>query len=251
LEWCSLARDRAFRPEKRHLLKSPPWSYGRGGAVRQDPPKILNDFKGVHVGVFRSDDGIRLASISSVRERYRVGWRWMKALIDDPGLYGLYESWRRKRGAKAFPSSLDLELPSLRFRVWPSIGLIDVVRTTDTTEFRYGRIGVGPFSTVACDHTGEFLDNALLDRDGYRDYVVGIYRQAAATRMPIYAVNLVTLEGQAPMLTKRVCLPLSSDGMDVDMALVARVFVYEPDWFSYIRPLADGFAETERLVLHS
>ena len=118
-------------------------------------------------------------------------------------------------------------------------------------EFRYGRIGMDPFSTIACDHTGEFLDNALLDRDGYRDYVVGIYRQTAATRLPVYTVNLVTLEGQAPMLTKRVCLPLSNDGMDVDMALVARVFVYEPDWFSYIRPLADGFAETERRVLHS
>ena len=50
----------------------------------------------------------------------------MKALIDDPGLFGLYESWRRKRGAKAFPSSLDLELSKLRFRVWPSIGLIDI-----------------------------------------------------------------------------------------------------------------------------
>jgi hypothetical protein len=175
----------------------------------------------------------------------------MTTLIDDPGLSGLYESWRRKRGNKLFPSSLDLDLSNLPFRVWPSIGLIDVVRKTEAMEFRYGRIGMGPLATIACDCTGEFLDNALLDRDGYRDYVIGIYHQTAATRMPIYTVNIVTLEGQAPMLTKRVCLPLSSDGTEVDMALVARVFVYEPDWFTYIRPLADGFAETERVVLHS
>ncbi|HUN49609.1 MAG TPA: hypothetical protein VMU42_00760 [Candidatus Sulfotelmatobacter sp.] len=172
-------------------------------------------------------------------------------IIDEPRLRGLYDSWRRKRGARAFPSSLDPDLYNLPFRVWPTIGLIDVVRERDAMEFRYGRIVMHPFVAMACDSTGEFLDNALLDRDSYRDYVIGIYRQTADLRSPIYTVNIVTLEGQAPMLTKRVCLPLSSDGTDVDKALVARVFVYEPEWFTYIRPLADGFAETERVVLHS
>jgi len=175
----------------------------------------------------------------------------MTAEIDDPGLSKLYNSWRRKRGRKRFPSPSDLDIWDLRFRVWPSIGLIDVVRQDAAVEFRYGRIGMDLSGLFGCDFTGEFLDNALLDREGYRNYVTGLYEQTAALRAPIYSVNLVTLEGQAPMLTKRVCLPLSSDGSEVDMALVARSFVYEPDWFAALKPLAEGFAETERVVLHS
>jgi hypothetical protein len=171
--------------------------------------------------------------------------------IDDQRLSELYRYWLDRRGTKRLPSPADFDFAKLPYRTWTSIGLVDVIRSPERTQFQYGRIGLPPIGRFDRDISGEYLDNALLDRDGYRDYVFGIYRESTETRQPIYSANIGVLAGQAPILTKRVCLPLSSDQRDVDMALVARAFVYEPIWLNRFNRFADGYAETERVVLDS
>jgi hypothetical protein len=56
----------------------------------------------------------------------------------------------------------------------------------------------------------------------------GIYREIATRQCAMYTENIFTLDGQAvPMLTRRVSLPLSTDGIAVDMALAGHVFEHD------------------------
>jgi hypothetical protein len=69
----------------------------------------------------------------------------------------------------------------------------------------------------------------------------------------MYTENTFALDGQAvPMLTKRLSLPLSNDGLAVDMALACHIFEYDRMHFAagYV-PHVAAQEEVTRLYLES
>src|SRR3546814_6417849 len=55
----------------------------------------------------------------------------------------------------------------------------------------------------------------------YRDYIEGLYRRLVEQRCPVYSVSSYD---ERLLQTKRLMLPLSSDGSQVDKVLAAQAF---------------------------
>jgi hypothetical protein len=148
--------------------------------------------------------------------------------IGDPRLWLLYHYWRGKRGLRAMPSPQDVDLAELPSAVQPNAMLLDVIHENGKLRFRYRRVGEVFWRSSGKEPTGQFIHDVLPQTAGYRPYVVGIYEEMTTERRPMYTENLFILHhGQSdPMTTKRVSLPLSSDGETVDAVLAGHVFDY-------------------------
>jgi hypothetical protein len=165
-------------------------------------------------------------------------------------LDGLYRHWLGKRHGRAMPRRADIDPLEIPGEIWPYTMLLDVVWSGATPRFRYRRVGDVFWRDAAGEPTGKFVDQVLSERAGYRDYVVGIYEEMARRRLPLYTENSFTLEGRsAPMLTRRVSLPLSNDGEAVNMVLAGHVFEYGRLARDTAFSLITGLQELTRVVL--
>ena len=148
--------------------------------------------------------------------------------IGDPRLWLLYHYWRAKKGAFALPSPEDINVAELPKAVQPNTMMLEVVHQPGLVRFRYSQVGAVFWRGTGKDPVGQYIDEVLPEAAGYRDYVVGIYREMAMQRRPMYTENQFILRhGQCdPMATKRVSLPLSRDGETVHAVLAGHVFDY-------------------------
>ena len=171
-------------------------------------------------------------------------------MIDDARLAGLYRYWSDKRGGRAMPSRADLDPLELPGAIWPHIMLLDVVDGEGGPRFRYRRVGAQFWAAAQGDPTGKFLDEALIATAGYRDYVNGLYGEMVRHRVPLYSASLLRLRGQVrPLLIRRVSLPLSSDGVVVNMALAGHVFDGPDLPLDSAVELVEGHEEVARAAL--
>ncbi|MBV8534497.1 MAG: PAS domain-containing protein [Alphaproteobacteria bacterium] len=187
--------------------------------------------------------------------------------IGDPGLAGLYRYWCGKKRGDALPRRADLDPTELPGTLWPTLMLLDVVRPPSSrpsaaetagdaaqrdgnVRFRYRLVGTAFTHAFARDPTHEFVDEALPTRAGYRDYVVNLCLEVVRIRKPIYSENLFALDGQPmPMVTKRLSLPLASDGGTVDMVLASHAYDYDHRPLEGYMSLNTGFRELKRVTL--
>ena len=174
----------------------------------------------------------------------------MSDAIGDPGLGFLYQYWRGKWRGRLLPSRADIDPTEIPAKLWPSLMLLDVVADDSGVRFRYRLVGTAFTHAFARDPTHEFVDEALPTRAGYRDYIMKLYRDMVALRTAIYSENLFALDGQpVPMVTKRLSLPLASDGETVDMVLAAHAYEYDQRPLEGYMSLNTGFQEIKRVVL--
>jgi hypothetical protein len=165
--------------------------------------------------------------------------------IGDPRLWLLYHYWRGKKDGRAMPAPGDIDLAQLPKAVQPNAMLLDVVRDGGRVRFRYRRVGTVFWRATGKEPVGQYVGEVLPATGGYREYVVGIYEEMAATLRPMYTENLFILQhGHSdPMATKRVSLPLSYDGGSVDVVLAGHVFDYstsDGDAFALVTGLEEG-----------
>jgi hypothetical protein len=166
--------------------------------------------------------------------------------IADQRLALLFDYWRMRKGARAMPAPEDIDPTVLPDKVQPNLMLLEVVRDGAIPRFRYSHVGGLFWRADGSDPVGKFVDEVLPETAGYRDYVVGIYREMEATRRAMYTENTFVLQhGQSdPMSTKRVSLPLSRDGTNVALVLAAHVFDYgangDRDAFALVTGLTEG-----------
>ena len=95
------------------------------------------------------------------------------------------------------------------------------------------------------------MADVIPTRGGYRDYILGIYDEVVRRRAPLYTENLFSfLHRAGPILTRRLCLPLSSDGVTVDIVFTGHTFDYDRAYFEggYVSHIT-GVEEVTRLVL--
>ncbi len=152
----------------------------------------------------------------------------MPQTIDDPHLKFLYEYWSGKRRGRRMPSRTDIDPLEVKGAIWPHMMMLDVVGEGEAVRFRYRRIGAVFYNALGSDPTGKFIDEVLPDKTGYQQYILGIYREIVEKKRPMYTENIFELTGQmAPMLTKRLSLPLSSDDATVNMVLAGHIFQYD------------------------
>jgi len=138
--------------------------------------------------------------------------------------------WRDKRGERAMPSRADIDPTELPGRLWPGLMLLDVVRQGRRTRFRYRLVGGDIQTAVGRDTKGKFVDDVFPPETVFRDYVLKIPADVVEQKRPLFTVNVLSLPGQAsPMKACRLTLPLSNDGVNVNMLLNAIMYEYPSD----------------------
>lgn len=171
------------------------------------------------------------------------------ATIGDARLETLYRYWLSRRGAHTMPRRADIDPVEIPAAIWPHIMILEVVRDGAAIRFRYRRAGGVFWRAGGAEPTGRFIDEVLPTVAGYLDYVVGIYAEMTQSGRPMYSENYFTRDGQGiPMRTRRVSLPLSSDGVVVDSVLAGHVFEY-PRERDPASPTVDGLREAIRVYL--
>jgi hypothetical protein len=174
----------------------------------------------------------------------------LDGVLLDQRLEGLYRHWRGKCAGRAMPSRADIDPLEIPGEIWPHTMLLDVVWSDERPRFRYRRVGEIFWRHGGNEPTGRFIDEVLPDTAGYRDYVLGIYEEMARRGKPMYTENSFTLAGyDKPMLTKRVSLPLSSDGARVNMVLAGHVFEHGKLPRDFAFSLVRELTELKRVVL--
>jgi len=167
--------------------------------------------------------------------------------IDDDRLRALYHYWQRQAGGRAMPARRDIDpadIPSLL----PHLILTDVLAGG---RYRFRLIGTEISAAQGIQATGRYLDEVLQGED-YRAYVLGLYDELVQRRRPLYTDSffLSLRDGAAERHTKRLMLPLSADGVRVDMVLVGQLFFFI-DQATRHRHFIDArpFRETTHIIL--
>ncbi len=160
----------------------------------------------------------------------------------------LYDSWRRKKGTRPFPTRAAVDPTELPLQILPHLMLLDLLHEGSRLRIRFRLTGTQVDDALGRNPTGGFADDSLFSNSAYQTYLEALYRELTEAQVPLYSENLFRLAGQSvPMLTRRLSLPLSSTGDEVDMALVGAVFEHprqlrEPRYSTML----EGFAETVR-----
>lgn len=125
--------------------------------------------------------------------------------------------WHIKRGSKAMPARADLS-PADMVKVLPKVVLIDVL--PQFPHFRYRVCGTSIVDWLKFDATGQTLDSVKPEK--YRRMLFATYMECVGARNPI-AHRILWNTEDLPHRYKRLTMPLSSDGRNVDMLLVISI----------------------------
>ena len=174
----------------------------------------------------------------------------MSQSLDDPALQALFDYWVRIRGQRPMPSRADLDPVEISAPLLPHVTLQDVVFDQGRRRYRYRLIGAVLEQALGAYPLHRFVDEMVPSKAGYRDFVLGIYDDMIDTRRPVYCKSVFALATHTrPVLTKRLTMPLSSDGETVDMAFVGHSVEY-PDTAEPASLFAvEGFKVLERRYL--
>lgn len=146
--------------------------------------------------------------------------------LPDPTLLRMYQYWARLRGSRAGPSREEIDPVDLPREALPDLMLTEVVNDAGSRRYRYRLVGSRIAELAGRDPTRQFLDEALPDAFGYRDYILGLYDALADGREPVYSRSVYVTEDptRPPQReTYRLMLPLC-DGEAVSHVLAIQVF---------------------------
>jgi hypothetical protein len=147
--------------------------------------------------------------------------------IGHPLLRRLYDYWSEKRGGRPLPRRSDIDPVELPAALWPHLLLQDVYLEHDKVRFRYRLVGQHFQDQIGRYVTWTYSDVALAPLGSYAHYVIDLFADSVRTATPSYSENIFVPTGQrATTLTKRLVLPLSSDGQTIDKVLSGHVFEY-------------------------
>lgn len=131
-----------------------------------------------------------------------------------PKAVALYQYWNARRGIRSMPTRADID--PLEMRQWlPRLTLVDV--NPDGDQFTYRLVGTKMVDLLGVNPTGRSVESAWPE-EVVQD-VIDAYRQVVQTRAPIFCQQTgAWLSDQNPSAWA-MRLPLSSDGVEVDMIL--------------------------------
>jgi hypothetical protein len=141
----------------------------------------------------------------------------------------LYAYWQEKRGVRSMPARGDIEardIPALL----PHVMIVE--KTGD--QFRYRLVGTSVVRAVGYDATGKFVGSYLADPKSAEE-ARAIWERVFTAAYPIFATGEFCFKSGAHHFMSTLVLPLSGDGMTVDMSISSLVTLLNPG----IRPSRD------------
>lgn len=135
-------------------------------------------------------------------------------------LSDIHRYWLDCRGQRPIPSRADID-PADIPQLLPYLLLTDLL---DDGRYRFRLVGTEVERSFGAPMTGRTLEE-LMSGD-YLAFMRSLYRKVIAEKRPIYSTSRYSgSDGDSPLFTKRVMMPLSSDGLVVDMVISAQVFL--------------------------
>jgi hypothetical protein len=144
-----------------------------------------------------------------------------RASLDDP-LLGLgYDYWRAKCAGRSMPQRRDIDpadIPSLL----PHILITEMLE--EGTRYRYRLAGSVVTEAFGRSLTGRYVDEIMTGQ--YREFIIRLYRSLYLDRRCVFCESRYNNGVRPGISTKRLFMPLSSDGRLVDQALIVQTFQY-------------------------
>jgi hypothetical protein len=142
-------------------------------------------------------------------------------LLEATGMRRLFDVWRDAAlgVGRSMPSRSDIDILQLTTYIG-ELSLLEVV--DNGADFRYRVLSGGAAKLLGRDYTGMLLSETAVHRDKDRvERLMHRYRRVVSIKVPWYARTPAVPE--MPVLyTERLVLPLSDDGIMVNMILMAR-----------------------------
>ena len=136
-----------------------------------------------------------------------------------PLLFGLHRHWQEKRGARAMPARADFR-PEEMQPFLSHIFLVDVEH--EPRRFRFRLIGTEIVTSYGMELTGKYSD--AVQPPVYRAMIERHYGEVVDNARPmVHRMRFVEQPGKVHQLM-RLAMPLSNDGRQVNMLMMASVF---------------------------
>jgi len=140
----------------------------------------------------------------------------LRGALTSPLLRQVLAYWEGKRGRREMPARRDIDVVEIP-RLLPHIILIDVLR--DPLDFRYRLIGSGVREILRRDYTGKLFSE--IPGKGRNSIIWGNCERVVATRRPFSRTPPYVGPKQDVQPHENLLLPLSENGVTVDMILYA------------------------------
>ena len=144
-------------------------------------------------------------------------------IISHPTLVALHRYWDGMRGGRMMPTRHDLD-PSETVKLLPHIYMVDVER--DPLRFRYRLIGTAICAFLGRDYTGRAVDAATYGEGDILSRLLRLFTAVVEARAPVaYKGNIWYVSGREWREVEALLMPLSRDGMNVDIIFAGYVTV--------------------------
>ncbi len=147
----------------------------------------------------------------------------------DPSIFAPAIDWWNATVAatRRLPTRAQLRAEELGSRTLPHVLLVEVSEGGDRLRFRIMGSAHVAFNQV--DLSGRDFDT-IYPEGATRDYVRRLYRDMCAARRPLWSVNEVRhFRTGLPIVLRRLMLPMSAAGTEVDLCLAVQTIHRAPD----------------------
>jgi hypothetical protein len=141
--------------------------------------------------------------------------------IDHPLHRQMYAYWQQKRGSRRMPSCADID-PTEIPRLLPNLLISEHVAEASGERWRYRLAGTAVAAAFGRDPTGRYIDE--LTKGAYRDVIERIHRVVREEQRALFCASEYTGARDMRMSAKRLLLPLTTDGRQVDQIITLLVF---------------------------
>ncbi|WP_428247938.1 PAS domain-containing protein [Ferrovibrio sp.] len=159
--------------------------------------------------------------------QYQTGNAAQRALFepdlpfyDDPLLLEVAIYWASKRSSRFAPHRDDISPIDLPRRLLPHLVIAELLHEPFDVRFRL--VGSHMAEKFGRDFAGERINDVM--RDDYAAYIRGLFRRVFDTAGPVYSESPFRWDHGGHGRTRRLMLPLTTDGSSVSQVMVLQVW---------------------------
>jgi hypothetical protein len=141
--------------------------------------------------------------------------------IDDPQHRQMYAYWEQKRGSRRVPRRADID-PTEIPRLLPNLLISEHVTEAGVERWRYRLAGTAVAAAFGRNPTGHYIDE--LTKGAYREFIERIHRIVREEQRALFCASEYTGARDVRMSAKRLLLPVTTDGRQVDQIITLLVF---------------------------
>jgi hypothetical protein len=141
--------------------------------------------------------------------------------LDDPQHRQIYAYWLRKRGQHRMPWRRDID-PAEIPRLLPNVLISEYLAEAGVERWRYRLAGTAVVTAFGRDPTGDYADEVTTG--DYRAFIERIYGAVREKQRALFCEGEYMGTRELPMSAKRLLLPVTTDGREVNQVVTHFVF---------------------------